>query len=174
MTTNWALPTQVEQYAESGAETAHVAWLEIDNFSSLKNRDGKHTKTVRELLHIARDPRHDIQEKTYFLRVTGFQFQNIPAVILGIELRLTMNRFGRVTDDVVQLCVNGETIGENQADLMLDPIKTYGSTTDLWKTSITPAVIQNSSFGVVFRFQSHPRWPHKSSALIDSIELRIH
>jgi len=27
---------------------------------------------------------------------------------------------------------------------------------------------------VVVRFQSHPNWPHKCSALVDAIELRVH
>lgn len=174
MSTNWALPSVVTQYAESGAEDNHVSWNGERNFSSLKNKDGSHTKTIRDLLHIARDPRHDILEKTYFLKLTNFQFTNVPATITGIEVKITMNRFGRITDDTIQLCLNNSLIGQNFADLNLAPIKIYGSTTDLWNTSLTNNNIIDGSFGIVLRFQSHPKWPHRSSAFIDAVEIRVH
>lgn len=174
MTSNWALPTQVFQYAESGAEGFHVSWREVDNFYSLKNLDGKSIQTERDLLHIARDPKKDILEKTYYLRLTGFNFLNVPSSIAGIEVKLTMNRFGRITDDTVQLCLNNELIGENRANLLLDPIKTYGNENDLWETTVLNSDVLNSSFGIILRFQSHPRWPHKSTPMIDSVQIRIH
>jgi hypothetical protein len=71
MTTNWTLPTIVEQYAETGGESAHVSWLETDNFAGLKNVDGKSVRTIRDLIHIAREPRHDFTEKTYYLKITN-------------------------------------------------------------------------------------------------------
>lgn len=173
MATIWALPTVISQYAESEAEDAHISWQEVDNFSSLKNLDGKSIRTSRDLLHIARDPKRDITEKTYFLKVTGFQFNFIPTIIRGIEMKLSSNRFGRITDDTVQLVLNNNPIGLNQANLNLDPIKIYGNESDLWSSNLTSANI-NSSFGVIVRFQSHPKWPHKNSMLIDAIEIRLH
>ncbi len=174
MTSNWALPTQIIQYAESGAEESHIPWTEVDNFYSLKNLDGKSIKTERDLLHIARDPKKDITEKTYFLKLTGFNFLNVSSNISGIEVKLTMNRFGRITDDTVQLCLNNNEIGENRANLLLDPIKTYGSQNDLWETTLTNSDVLNPTFGIILRFQSHPRWPHKSTPMIDSVQIRIH
>jgi hypothetical protein len=173
MTSNWALPNNVEQYSEEGAEEHHVSWLEIDNFNSLKSVNGRSTKTSRDLIHIARDPRHDILEKTYFLRLTNFNFQNLPSKLTGIELQVTMNRNGRITDDTVQLCIDGNLVGENQATRELAPIKLYGTKTDLWKSALNISNVQHNSFGVVLRFKSHPDWPHKSSALIDAVEIRI-
>lgn len=173
MNSNWALPNTVEQYSEEGAEENHISWVEIDNFSSLKQFDGKSTKTSRDLLHIARDPRHDIIEKTYFLKLTNFNFKNLPDSLSGIELRITMNRFGRITDDTVQLCLNGNLIGNNKATRDLAPIKLYGTGTDLWNSNLNISNVQNNSFGIVLRFKSHPDWPHKSSALIDAVEIRI-
>ena len=173
MTTNWALPLNVTQYAEDDAETVHVSWQEIDNFSSLKNLDGKSIKTVRDILHIAREPKHDIKEKTYFLKITTFNFINLPSVVSGIELKVTMNRFGRITDDTIQLCLNDQLIGKNQANRELNPIKVYGGENDMWETNLNLEDITNSSFGVILRFQSHPSWPHRCSALIDTVELRI-
>jgi hypothetical protein len=173
MTSNWALPTTITQYAEEGAESAHVSWID-DGFSAVKNKDGKSIKTSRDLLHIARDPKKNIKEKTYFLKITGFNFINVPDVISGIEMKLSMNRFGRITDDTIQLTVGNSLKGENQANLILDPIKIYGSESNKWESNVTKSDVLDSSFGVVIRFKSHPHWPHKTSALIDSVELRIH
>ena len=174
MTSNWTLPTVVTQYAEETAEDDHISWIEIDNFSSLKSLDGRSIKTSRDLLHIARDPRHNIKEKTYFLKATGFNFINVPDTISGIEVKITSNRYGRITDETIQLTLNNTVIGDNQASLDLNPIKIYGGTDNIWNTNLTTAGILNTSFGVVMRFQSHPRWPHKSSMMLDSVELRIH
>jgi len=174
MTSNWALPTNIIQYAEEGAEDAHISWIEIDNFSSLKTDNGKFIKTSNDLVHIARDPRHDITQKTYFLKITGFNFINLPATTSGIEMKLTMNRFGRITDDTVQLCIDNEIIGYNQATLDLNPIKIYGDQTSMWDTNLSISDVQNPSFGVALRFKSHPRWPHKSSAMIDAVQVRVY
>ena len=174
MTTNWAMPTQINQYAEEGAEAVHITWLEIDSFSSLKEKDGRFVRTTSDLIHIARDGRVDITQKTYYLQLTGFIFQNVPDTISGIEMILSMNRHGRVTDDTIQLCLSGNLIGDNQASIDLSPKKIYGGDNLLWNTDITKTIIQDPSFGVVLRFQSHPDWPHKSSPLIDAVEVRIH
>lgn len=174
MTSNWALPTHIEQYSESGAEDSHISWLDIDNFSTIKSKNNKSIRLTRELKHLARDPKHDIKNKTYYLKCTGFSFNDIPDVITGIEVKLTMNRYGRVTDETVELTLNGDTIGENQASLNLDPIKTYGGNNDLWNTSLQKTDIQNSTFGIILRFQSHPNWPHSSNVLIDAVEIKVH
>lgn len=174
MTSNWALPTTISQYSEEEAEQAHISWQEVNNFSALKALDGRNVKTTTDLVHIARDPRHDIVQKTYYLKLTGFNLVDVPDTVSGIEARLTMNRYGRITDETVQLCLNDVLIGENRATLDLSPKKTYGGDNDTWEAVITKSNVLNPSFGVVLRFQSHPRWPHKSSALIDSVEIRVY
>jgi hypothetical protein len=174
MSTNWALPRTIDQYPEEGAELAHVSWQEIDNFNAIKNKDGKSIKTSRDLIHIARDPRHDIVEKTYFLRLTNFNFVNVPETITGIEAKISMNRFGRITDETIQLSLSNQLIGDNLANTILDPIKVYGGNDTSWNLNLTRSNILDSTFGIVLRFKSHPNWPHKTSALIDSVELRIH
>lgn len=174
MTSNWALPTTIEQYSEEGAESVHVPWNSDENFNNIKTKNGKSLKTIRDLVHIARDPKIDITEKTYFLRCTGFTFVNLPNTVSGVELKITSNRFGRITDDVIQLTLNGNLIGENYASLSLEPIKIYGNEDDKWNTDLTSQNILSNSFGVVIRFKSHPSWPHKSNIFLDCIELRIH
>jgi hypothetical protein len=174
MTSNWALPTLITQYAEPAAETHHVSWLEVDGFSGIKTADGRSIKTSRDLLHIAKDPRHDLVEKTYFLKLVSFNFINLPETLSGIEMRLTMNRSGRISDETVQLCLQDNLIGDNQTNFGLNPIKVYGSDISNWNANLTIADIQSPSFGVILRFRSHPNWPHKNSALIDAVELRVH
>lgn len=174
MTTPWTSPNTISQYAETGAENIHVSWEEIDNFSALKSFNLKNIKTTKDLVHIARDPRHDILEKTYYLKITNFNFINIPSILNGIEMKLSMNRFGRITDDEIYLTLNNVTIGENMANLDLSPIKIYGSDTDKWNTTLNILDVLNTTFGVIVRLRSHPQWPHKCSALIDAIEIRLH
>jgi len=174
MTSNWALPSIVEQYSEPSAENVHVSWINVDNFSNLKTNNGKSVKTSRDLIHIARDPRHDIVEKTYFIKCVGFNFVNLPLTPSGIEIKLTSNRFGRITDETISLTLNDEIIGNNHASLDLSPIKTYGNNNDMWNTTLIYSDFQNNSFGVILRFQSHPNWPHKCSMLLDAIEIRVH
>lgn len=174
MSSNWAYPTEISQYAQPDFENVHVSWNEIDNFNSLKYNDGRHTKTSRELLHIARDPKHDILEKTYYLKLTGFNFSDCPNSLSGIQARIKMNRGGRITDDTVQLSLNNDLIGHNLTDADLNPIKLYGGENNLWGTGLTLPDILNSSFGIVVRFKSHPKYPHKTSPMVDSVELRIY
>ncbi len=174
MTSNWALPRTISQYAEEGGESAHISWEEIDSFSSLKTLDGKSIKTTKDLVHIARDPKADIRQKTYFLKVTNFNFENVPSNINGIELRISMKRHGRITDETVQLTLNNQLVGSNQASLDLAPIKLFGGENLLWDSTLSTEDILNPTFGIILRFQSHPHWPHKSSPLIDAVELRIH
>jgi hypothetical protein len=161
MTTEWTTPATFFQYAEEGAESAHVQW------------DPTLTSTNGCLEHVARSPKHDLRTKTYYLKATGFTFQSLPETISGIELRLSVKRRGRVTDETISLVVNDQP-SENRATLDLAPTKIYGSATDLWSLqNVSPADL-NSQFGVLIRFQAHPQWPHKDAAFIDAVELRIH
>jgi hypothetical protein len=174
MTTEWTLPTTIIQYAEPGGEDAHISWLDDGGFYGLKSLDGKSVRTTRDLFHTARDPRHDLTDKTYYLQLTGFNFTNLPTTLSGIEMRLIINRYGRITDETIQLCLNDSLIGENQASLDLEVKKIYGGENFLWNGNLTIQDVQDPSFGVSLRFQSHPHWPHRSSPLIDAVELRIH
>lgn len=171
MSTPWTSPNIIEQYFE---DEGHIAWHEVNNFSNLKSANNQGVSTITPLLHISRQPRNDIKMKTYYLRATGFNFDNMPGAVSGVKVRLTMNRQGRITDETVQLTTNETLIGENKAVLDLNPTQIYGSETDLWSIeNISPALIQDSSFGIVLRFQSHPKWPHKSTPIIFGVELQI-
>lgn len=172
--TLWTYPSVVTQYAEQGFDHAHIPWDEENNFDSLKRLDGRMTSSIGFLEHIARSPKHDLKNKTWFLQATGFNFKNLPNIVTGIEVRLTANRNGRATDDAVQLCLNDLPIGDNKATILIDNEKLYGGTNDLWNVeNITLASVTDPSFGVIIRFQAHPHWPHKNPVFIDAIEMRI-
>lgn len=173
--TLWTTPTLISQYPEKGGESVHIQWAEIDNFSALTSGDNRAVETVKDLLHIARAPKQDIQLKTYYIKASGFNFENLPSTISGIELRLTTSRHSRITDDTVQLWSNDKLIGDNQATAAINPVKLYGGPTELWDIKrFKPELITSADFGVVIRLQAHPHWPHRDPAAISAIELRIY
>lgn len=164
MATTWSSPSIITQYAEPDAEHAHVSW----------DLTEKRLKTDGQLEHIARSPKHDLRNKTYFVKAQGFNFEGLPEVLSGITLRLTVSRSGRITDETIQLCLGEDLVGDNHASLSLDPMKTYGGDTDLWNTSLSITDILTPEFGVVLRFQAHPHWPHRDAAFIDAVEIQIY
>jgi hypothetical protein len=175
MATNWITPTIFSQYAEPEAEQIHISWDDTNDFSPLLNIDSGSVGTTGTLYHIARSPKTDLTTKTYYLKLQGFNFTNLPETVSGIECKISADRRGRITDETIQLCLNDELIGENRATLNLDPIKIYGGNTDLWSTeNLSMSNIQDPQFGVVIRFQSHPSFPHRDGAHINAVELRIH
>lgn len=169
MTTQWTTPTILEQYVEEGAEAQHVAWRESDLTENTT------ITTNGTLLHLARSPKVDYKNKTYYLKATGFDFTQVPDIISGVELRLNTDRRGRVTDETVQLLVNNDPVGDNQASLVLDPIKHYGGANNIWGLdSLLKEEILNSGFGVLIRFKAHPDWPHRDEVKIKALELLIY
>ena len=161
MTTEWTTPATLFQYAEEGAESVHVQW------------DHTLTSTNGCLEHVARSPKHDLRTKTYYLKATGFSFHNLPNTVSGVEIRLSVKRRGRVTDETISLVINDQ-VSENRATLDLSPTKLYGGETDLWAFENISLEDLNSNFGILIRLQAHLHWPHKDAAFIDAVELRIH
>ena len=173
MTTVWTNPTTIEQYAESDAESVHIPWRDAE-ILALTSPGSQSLGLNGALSRISRAPKYDTTNKTWYVQATGYNFSNLPATVSGIEVNLIANRFGRVTDDTVQLCYQGAVIGVNRADLNLDPSKIYGNGSDTWDIpGLTSSVIQDASFGVVIRFQSHPHYPHRDGAYISAVQIRI-
>jgi hypothetical protein len=172
MLTDWSYSTIITQYAEIDQ---HIPWKDNGtNFVDAMYYDNIFLETTLPLLHISRTPNNDLKMKTWFLKFTGFSFNNLPVSISGLEAELGMNREGRVTDETVQLTYNNMEIGKNQADFQLDMFKLYGGSNDLWDANLTNAMISDPSFGIILRFQSHPSWPHKSTPMVDYIRLRVY
>jgi len=174
MTTSWTLPNTILQYSEDGAEEAHVSWDDSDNFNQLKNSDQRFLQSNGALEHIARSPKADLKNKSYYLKLSNFNFVSLPETLSGIEVRIKSRRYGRATDDTVQLIQEDTIIGDNKATLLIHPEKIYGSESDMWGTNLTIADITDAGFGIVIRFKCHPDWPHNDPVLVDSVEMRIH
>lgn len=168
MSTPWTTPTEIEQYAE---DPSHIAW--DTNFDSIITMNGG-VSLIKPLFHIARQPKNDIKSKSWYIKATNFNFQNLPTVITGVALRITMNRQGRITDDTIQLTHGGELIGDNKCSRSLNPVNVYGGTNDVWEVSNLLDIIQDSTFGIVVRFKSHPDWPHSTTPILRGLELQIY
>jgi hypothetical protein len=144
MITEWRNPRLVSQYSESNAETIHIKWDDSNGYAGLRSSNGSSVGTLGKLIHIARSPKPDIVNKTYYIKMTNYSFTNLSNTINGIELKLLSKRVGRITDDTVSL------------------------------SNITKQIIEDPSFGVVLRFKSHPEWPHSDPMDLISVQLRIH
>lgn len=163
MNTNWAKPKLITQYAELGGEAVHIPW----DFNSIASFGIFPIKLAGTLRHIARSPKPNVVDKTYYVKFTQFQFTHVPDIITGIDIRLDVSRHGRITDDSVQLIDSAGITGDNLATLTIDNTKIYSHTGDSM-----PAIDDN--FGIELRFKSHPNWPHNETVIINSVEIRLY
>jgi hypothetical protein len=165
-----------------GAEPAEneITWK--SEISPLGNILGHRWLTTSDLRHISNPACGDLRNRTQSLFFTDFKITDLPTEISGIELSLQTQRNGRIADDQIQLTYQGQEIGINNFSYITDadgnlPINnqmTYGSPTDLWGLDITAEMLQDSTFGVILKFQSHPYFPHSCGMLIDSVLLTIY
>jgi hypothetical protein len=191
MTTQWFKPTITTQTAEF---EEHVQWqagyiASVDAYgrtqttpnTNLTNGTGL-IQSIRPLVYIANDGHAPRREKTWYITFTGFNITDITDPINGIEVQTQLRRRGRIMDDTISLSLQGNMIGENKIDYGLDELNhvpihnsmTYGGLTDLWQTQLTAAILQDPTFGVTLRLQSHLFYPHRESVLIDSVQLRVY
>jgi hypothetical protein len=185
MTTSWTPPATITQYPKEGYEAVDITWKDLE-FPSLTGSGIGSVASNGTLIHIARAPKYDIMNNTYYLQATDFNFRNLPELISGVSFRLTVDRGGRVADDTIQLVYQGSMIGDNQAlpafvqnqyenESLLLPITVYGGDLSKWKIdNLTTAMIQDPSFGVIVRFKSHPKWPHKTPVYVQAMEIQIY
>jgi hypothetical protein len=173
-------PTSIFQYAEDPVN--QISWRS-DMLHHLAYSSQGGVTTLAPLTHIARSPKLDVTNQTWFLQATGFNFNNLPSTISGITATIKMNRGGRISDDVVQLCYQGVLIGDNKAQVAYDDhlnhsyltdITQYGSINDNWNIkNLTSAMLLDPSFGITMRFKSHPMWPHKTTPILYSVDIQI-
>lgn len=174
-------PTVI-QYAED--EQSQIQW-DQHNLDILANPGTGSLTTVKPLMHIARSPKYDLTNTTWFIQCTDFNLENLPDTISGITAIIDMNRGGRIADDTIQLVYQGDMIGENQAQpafihtptqdkSLMDLKSVYGGKFNTWGVSdLTKAMIQDPTFGIVVRYKSHPAWPHKTHPILYSVQLQI-
>ncbi len=124
----------------------------------------------------------DLKNKTTALVFTDFSIDAPTGDLTGVELKLDIDRAGRIGDADVFLVYNGEIIGVNKTDYSQDEAahllnfnkNLYGGADDLWGADITPEMLTDSSFGVWLRMQSHPFFPHRSGIKISQVSLRYY
>jgi hypothetical protein len=138
--------------------------------------------TMSDLMHISNPATGDIRNKTWFLTCTNFQISGISEPINGIQLEIKGQRNGRIVDEVIQLTYQGQPLGNNnfvyltdsEGHLKITNDTVYGGPTDLWGTTFTADMLQDPSFGVNLKFQSHPYYPHKCGMFLDSVLLTVY
>jgi hypothetical protein len=136
----------------------------------------------RDLTHIANPATGDLRNKTWALYCTNFQMTGLPGVISGLQLDISVDRYGRIADEQIQLTYQGSPIGKNNFVYLTDvdgnlPIKntsSYGGPTDLWATELTADMLQDPSFGVILKFQSHPYYPHRCGVNLSTVQLTVY
>ena len=189
MTTSFYYPTAIDTVAEYNAITNQ--WSIPWNWNPYNISSSTTAITTRPLYTISGLWMEKFLSNTDQLWCTGF---NIPAssqTVVGIEVELNVQRASRIEDLIIQLTLNGNIIGDNRASTVnpvqsdmytgdyttpLNPVgdyNIYGSSTDLWGTTLTAAQLANSTFGVVISFKSNQIYPHSDLAYVDQVGIRI-
>ncbi len=119
-------------------------------------------------------------KSTGLLIYSTYNISSIPSVksdgstattIDGIECKIICNKDARIVDNIVQLAQGGSLIGSNKASSTTGEVHTYGSSTDLWGTSLTYADLSSLQVGVKYTSGSIP---HKDTCYVYSVHLKIH
>ena len=170
-------PTQV-----LGAQPTEyeVTWT-MQGVSNSNNTLDSRWITERSLRHLSNTATGDIREQTQSLLFVGFNITDATNIV-GIGLDVAGNRNGRIVDQIVQLTYQGEPLGENnfsyitdvEGHLPITNLSTYGGPTDLWGAQLTPEIVQDPSFGVILKFQSHPYYPHRDRMILDRVTLTLY
>ena len=169
MYTTWFYPQTISQYTES---EEHIPWRDGPDMQFVKYPGGNLLGTVAPLLRIANTTVNDIVMKTYYLKLSDWNLNQISGNVTGIQLELNMNRGGRITDDSVMIMKNNIRVGQNMANIDLSPMKQYGLASNQWNYRFTPTNLSNEVFAISLRFRSHPEWPHRETPRIDYVRLR--
>lgn len=152
-------PNKVAQTTGS----AEVSWnLDVDGCSTIEPLTSFNSKS------------------TGLLTYSNFDISSIPSVksdgstattIDGIECKIICGKDARIVDSVVQLAQGDSLIGSNKASSTTGEIHTYGSSTDLWGTSLTYADLSSLQVSVKYTSGSIP---HKDTCYVYAVHLKIH
>ncbi len=172
-------PNSVEQFSE--IPEYEIPWQAYHTSNAGFLLDSR-WQTVKSLVHISNPATGDLRNQTYSLICTDFQMTDLPETISGIMLALQTQRNGRIVDKIIQLTYQGQAIGSNnfryitdsEGHLTITNNTTYGNSTDLWETELTPEMLQDPTFGVILQFQSHPYYPHNCGIAVDSVLLTVY
>jgi hypothetical protein len=190
-TTPFFAPTTVSQVQtfDSINQLNTIPWQNLDSIADASSW----ASTTKPLHTISGLWMEKFLSKTNQLWLTGFDFSG-SGLLTGIEFRLAIQRAARIEDFVIQLTLNGELIGDNQAstvnpvesnmytgDYMASPIppqpvgdfNIYGGSSDLWGTTLSSTDIQDPTFGIVISFKSNEIYPHTDLCYVNQVALRV-
>lgn len=115
-----------------------------------------------------------------YLVVNGFGF-TIPtnATITGFEVNIERSDVnGKCKDNILSLINSGVITGNNKALNpawpTTDAVQVYGSATDLWGATWTPADVNNSTFGIAFSWNRTGGGGGNAFAQIDLITIKVY
>lgn len=121
--------------------------------------------------------------RSAYLMLESFGF-SIPteATITGYEAivrhRCPYGSGFQPKDEVVSLIKNGALIGSNQSTGTLVGTSfeyiTYGSSSNLWGTSLTPGDVNSSTFGCAIAYSCLPPYKASSSVIVDYVSLNVY
>lgn len=130
-------------------------------------------------------PATEAQGTSQNLVATNFGFLIPPAMsITGVEARIrrtTVRNSESVSDLEVRMIYSGSLRGDNKAkpDIWLNPDGgnyqniDYGGASDVWGDALTPAIVNDPTFGCSLRTQDLDQY-NKGVAYIQTIWMRIH
>lgn len=176
------MPVVYYPHTVQPAEPAEHEITWHSKISSLGTILGRRWQTDKELRHISNPACGDLRNRTQALHFLDFCITDVPTVISGVSLRILAQRNGRITDEQIQLTYKNQAIGVNHVNYITDteghlPLgndTTYGGPTDLWEADITAEMLQDPSFGVILKFQSHPYYPHSCGMMLDAVTLTVY
>jgi hypothetical protein len=161
------------------------------NFNSTAIAPGAYATSTKPLYTISGLWMEKFLSNTSQLWLTNYKFTDPGRTVVGIELQLNVLRAARIEDLLIQLTLGGNLIGNNlastvnpvQSDMytgaLLEPLhpvgdlSIYGSSTDLWGTTLSSADVADPTFGVVVSFKSNVIYPHRDTVYLDQASLRI-
>ena len=187
-TTAFLFPTTVNQVSIPNEITGipSIDWQGLEYISNT----GSYAVTKKPLYTISGLWMEKFLSNTSQIWLTGFSIPNNNSTLTGIEFQLNIQRAARIEDLIIQLTLNGELIGENQASWVnpvqsnmytgdftepLNPVgdyNVYGGPTNLWGTALTSTDITDPTFGVVISFKSNTTYPHSDIAYVDQVAVR--
>lgn len=114
----------------------------------------------------------------------NFTLASIPpdSIVKGVEARVRLRWFNSSDFKMAVQLYNGLPIGspKNVTSLSAGPADTtnsliFGSPTDLWGTSITPAIVNGTTFGMLFSaFTSNQSGSAGTTFQVISLELKVY
>ena len=188
MNTQFYNPTAITEHTIFNEVTGHdsIGW-DVGNTISQNN----YATSKQPLYTISGLWMEKFLSNTSELWCTNLNIPDNNLPVIGIQFFLDMHRFSRIEDLRIQLILNDELIGDDQAS-PVDPVQSnmytgdnspllpiigdanvYGGVNKMWGTALTNEDIANPSFGIAISFRSNQVYPHRDLVIVNQIGVGI-